>query len=91
MRFQIVAIVVILYQVIVCEGFRRQSLHGKRVAQTKLQSFSDSFPVWDHFQLLSRNVHLGEVIEQASTKALNGGVAGASAAAVQVLSLMWLR
>jgi len=36
-------------------------------------------------------VDISAVLSKAASKALNGGAAGASAAAIQVLSLMWLR
>ena len=41
-------------------------------------------------EILSK-IDLGVIIKHASSRAVGGGIAGASAAAVQVLSLMWIR
>jgi hypothetical protein len=38
-----------------------------------------------------RTLSLSDIFSQSLSKATSGGIAGASAAGVQVLSLMWLR
>ena len=44
----------------------------------------------DNAMLLS-DININEILRTASSKAFNGGTAGAYAGALQVLSLMWLR
>ena len=46
---------------------------------------------YDESQLMTSLLPFNEVISQAAGKAFNGGVAGASASAIQVATLMWLR
>lgn len=43
------------------------------------------------YSLTTNVVDIAGILNKAATKALNGGTAGASAAAIQVVSLMWLR
>lgn len=47
--------------------------------------------IGDGFLLAAGSVDISSVLQKATKRALDGGTAGASAAAIQVISLMWLR
>lgn len=66
---------------------------GRKSHHIQRERPEHSLTMFDELSFITTatEVDWGEIISKAGSKAVNGGIAGASAAAIQVLTLMWLR